>query len=144
MAYTFRNWEQGRCVPKRDLRQRYNFKQVLDRELRRYHGRQSEVARKADVKQPSLRYWADSNTTALPTVEQAYDIAKALGVPLEYLITGEGDPEPTEEATLSRQERRLLAAFRNASPGDRALILGTAERLSTSHHEEADKQERAG
>ena len=126
---------------RQDTRKRHRFKETLSHELQKARGIQSRVAREADVKQSSISYWTNPETTALPTVEQAYDIARALGVSLEYLITGEGAEPPPAEPRLSKQEERLVAAFRRLTPDQRSQIVAMIEtflpREDTGNQEEA-------
>lgn len=127
---------------RQDTKKRHRFKEMLAHELHKARGLQTRVADEADIPRPSISYWANPETTALPTVEQAYDIARALGVSLEYLITGEGAEPPPAQPRLSKQEERLVAAFRRLTPEQRSQIVAMIETFLPL--EGAGNQEEAG
>ncbi len=127
---------------RQDTKRRYRFKEVLARELQQERGLQARVSEKANVNQSSISYWISPRTTALPSVEQAYDIAKALGLSLEYLITGKEDATISPGPTLSSQEDRLIAQFRKLSSSQQSAILGLM--ASFAENESTGKQAAAG
>jgi len=124
---------------RQETRKRHRFRETLVYELQKSRGIQSRVAKKTDIKQSSISYWTSPKTNALPNVEQAYDIARALDISLEYLVTGEGADPPPAESRLSNQEVRLIAAFRRFTARQRSQILAMIETFLPQ--EDAGKQE---
>ncbi|MDR0443016.1 MAG: helix-turn-helix domain-containing protein [Treponema sp.] len=61
----------------------------------------------------------------MPTVDVAVKIAKALGVTVEYLVTGEEMAQ--EKSMLGTEMRALMQNFRLLCEDDRKMLIGIAQ-----------------
>lgn len=85
----------------------------------------ADLARRAKIKQPSL--WAiEHEHTKKPKAETLLNIAVALNVPLQTILTRKPNPDLNHEAAL------LSAVFQGLSPANKAALLATAEALANS------------
>jgi transcriptional regulator with XRE-family HTH domain len=80
----------------------------------------SDLAEKAGVKKRTIDHWLWYKNPN-PMLEDFHKIAEALGVSMEYLITGKDVSELTDE------EDSLLVTFRGLPKNKRALLARIAE-----------------
>lgn len=77
---------------------------------------QAELARRADIKAPSL-WEIESGTTVNPRVDTLVRLADELNVSTRYLFDGQDDPE-----SLTATERYVVARMRKMSPQQVAIL----------------------
>lgn len=85
----------------------------------------ADLARRAKIKQPSL--WAiEHQHTKKPKAETLLNIAVALNVPLQAILTRKPHPD------LNHVSDQLHALFQGLTPANKAALLATAEALANS------------
>jgi transcriptional regulator with XRE-family HTH domain len=75
---------------------------------------QSDLAKAIGTNQPQVSRWLESANT-LPKVPYLLKIARALSVPVDYLIDDEVD-EPPAKQELTEDEKALLRLYRALKP----------------------------
>lgn len=93
--------------------------------------KQIELANALGIGKSTINAWFNNNSD--PKADQIEQIAKALKVSIEYLITGE---EHTQHYTLD--ERRLIEQYRNTAPDGQTRI---REYVSIMEREYATQKE---
>ena len=104
-----------------------NFKERLREEIE-YKGLQiKEVAALAGVNNNTFLSYVDARGS-LPNVEIGVKIAKALGVSVEYLVTGK-DSNTLKTFTLPPKQRKVLDAISSFDDTDLDAIIALANAL---------------
>lgn len=85
---------------------------------------QKDLANKAQLNYRTLQNWIARNIQ--PDIIDAIKIARALGVPVEYLVTGS---EPHE---ISDEEIALVVKFRHLSQNNKDLVKGLVTALENT------------
>jgi transcriptional regulator with XRE-family HTH domain len=81
-----------------------------------------ELATASGVHQRAITNYLRTHEPALPVADAAVKIARALGVTVEYLVTGDDRPVSGELQQITRNLRRV-------SPRDRRLVCGLLESM---------------
>lgn len=121
------------------------FKSALSR-LTDEWGSKKRLAGDVGVPVSSMSDWANPDEPALPNVEQAYFIARALEQDLMDMLGGE--PQPRTER-MAPDEQQLLAIYRKLPAAQKRILRQTAETFATAAGitpvpADSDKQEQAG
>ena len=102
---------------------------------------QAELAEAIGVQRSAVSHW-ESPQGKNPSVDHLRAVAMVAGVTFEWLATGRGKMELSEDAKLDsvsaadailveeRNELRLIQAFRLAPPGIRVALLEIVEELT--------------
>ena len=101
------------------------FKEILKDELIFQDIQTKELAVKTGISLSTLNHYLASNGNA-PSAENAFKIAQALGVSVEYLMT-EKKSDPSDE--INPKVRKLIAELNHLSDDDLDLISNVAKRL---------------
>jgi transcriptional regulator with XRE-family HTH domain len=118
------------------------FKENLKSELV-YSGMMvKELAAITGIKRHTLDNYLNTHS-ALPNAEAAVKIAGALGVSVEYLITGE-DPTRPHLPSLPPDLSLLLTIAKDLSPCGRRLAVKLLKSLREQENEDRDKLDPAG
>lgn len=109
----------------------------IEEEIEKQGITRSELSRRANVGESTLRAWK----TTEPKARMLYDVAKALGVSLEYLLTGEKKEEAPKTPfiplpkDISRQDlsdiKYFAGVYPSLMPSEKQMImacLGAAEK----------------
>jgi len=107
---------------------RSRFKETLRKELKRVRGKATEVSVETGISETTLSYWINDNNSAVPTAEKALQIARSLGVSLEYLITG----DPTIRTSLSPEIERAVVLLESMNADIRSKAVSILETLAES------------
>jgi transcriptional regulator with XRE-family HTH domain len=86
------------------------LKEKLPMLIRKRGLKQADVARITGIPAARFTDWKDPASGRTPTLEQALRVARALGVPLDYLADPEQDDPPAP--ALSDAEREIIAFVR--------------------------------
>ena len=83
--------------------------------------RQKELAYKSKIGLRNIEGYLSEDAT-IPAADKAVKIAKALGVTVEYLVTGK---EPEEEAVLIREPdlQKLIKCIRKLPPNKKQTVI---------------------
>jgi transcriptional regulator with XRE-family HTH domain len=101
------------------------FRENLKNELS-YNGMLvKELSAKTGIKKYTLDNYLSSHNCS-PSAEVAVKIAEALGVSVEYLVTGGEIHKRTTLSGLSPGLRSLVQAMESLSEGDRKIVLENA------------------
>lgn len=92
------------------------FSDRLDTVLKEKKITQKELAEKIGIRRPTISDWKKNG--ACPPIDIALRIADYLGVDCRWLVTG----EESETITLSQEEKKLLAEWRELSGQDKEEI----------------------
>jgi len=93
-----------------------NLREALD-----YSGlEQKELAHRANVKLRNIENYLRENAS-IPMADKAVQIARALGVTVEYLVTGKNSPD--EVYTFIEPEIRKLVRLLRKLPKNKRLIV---------------------
>jgi transcriptional regulator with XRE-family HTH domain len=97
-----------------------NFRETLRSELDYQNMTAKELATKTGIPKGSIECYPGARAN-IPSVEAAVSIARALGVSVEYLVTGKDTASPHDIraishslAKLGEDDRKLVAAMVNA------------------------------
>lgn len=102
---------QDKTSPFRDFPRRLSL--LIAEELQ---GNQRELSKRSGVSPQAISNYvnAPSDTPRIPKSIELYAISKALGVSMEYLLTGEdtggGAPRPPDIDSIRLEERQRMAA----------------------------------
>ena len=108
-----------------------SFKENLKSELE-YQGLQvKELAAKCGISRNTLANYLTGHNS-LPTADNAVKIAQALGVSVEYLMTGDTTVKTLSES-LPPKYRRILKAFRTLDETDQEAFLHLISILQKRH-----------
>lgn len=81
---------------------------------------QNNIAEKLGIGQSTVANWKSRNCP--PPVEQLCQIAKILDVSVSYLVG-----EETNQQHLNQEEKLLIKYYRNITPEQQKLVIGSAE-----------------
>jgi len=84
-----------------------------------------ELAVRSGIKKKTIDSYL-SNRGYSPSVEAAVSIAKALGVSVEYLVTGIDSPKDVPISSLTQDMQEIILAAKQLNPKDRNVILQLA------------------
>lgn len=99
---------------------------------------QTQLAKIAGVQRSAVSHW-ESPLGKHPSVDHLRAIAMATNTPFEWLATGRGsmalpaEEQPSDQVVVQLgdvQERRLIAAWRSASPRARVAMLELLEEMA--------------
>lgn len=94
---------------------------ALDQQGIPRRGRQTRLGKMFGVSQKASGKWLSAD--AIPSMERSIEIAKALDVPLEWLLTGRGPMAlEMQESSLSNRELALLNKYRAISAEQRDAL----------------------
>jgi len=96
-----------------NLKQELSFKGLLVKEL----------AAAAGVRKRALDTYLLSTNASMPPADVAVKIARALGVSVEYLVTGAEGKKGKTQPPLSPEMRLLVDTAANLSPKSRRLAI---------------------
>ncbi|MDR0303123.1 MAG: helix-turn-helix domain-containing protein [Treponema sp.] len=100
------------------------FKENLKSELLYQDMQVKELAVKTGISRHTLDNYLNVREN-MPTADIAVKIAKALGVTVEYLVTGEENH--TEKLMLGSDIRALIQNFKLLSEKDQKMIIGITQ-----------------
>lgn len=86
---------------------------------------QTGLARSLGIEVRTFQDWVYSKK--MPDTETSVKIANALGVTVDYLVTG----ERTDTEPLSEEDKNYLAAFHKIAPDHRPLAQKIVEQIAT-------------
>lgn len=102
-----------------------SFKKNLKAELQYQDMRVKELAQKSGISKRTIDHYLEENSSE-PLAEAAVKIAGALGVSVEYLVTGKDD---ILKNSLTPQKMRLLNKITRMDSSDADLLLQISSRL---------------
>jgi transcriptional regulator with XRE-family HTH domain len=94
------------------------FQQRVSEVLKAQHVSQATIARRINVHPSTLGRWISGESR--PTVYQAWQLARELGVSLDYLLSE--DSATVETYQLSREEEIIVRVWRATRPDPEAVI----------------------
>jgi transcriptional regulator with XRE-family HTH domain len=104
---------------------RENLREALD-----YSGlEQKELAHRANVKLRSIENYLRENAS-IPMADKAVQIAQALGVTVEYLVTGKNSPDTYIDPEIRKLARVIKKLPKNKQPIVIKNAIHLAETLS--------------
>jgi len=102
---------------------RENLREAID-----YCGlEQKELAHKANISLRNIENYLRENAS-VPSAEKAVQIAKVLGVTVEYLVTGKNtsDTAVSGEPEIDQEIRQLIRAIKNLPMDKRRIVIKNA------------------
>jgi len=84
-----------------------------------------ELAARSGVKKKTIDSYLGTNSST-PSVENAVSIAKALGVSVEFLVTGEDIKKNRTLSSLKSDIQEIVLVSERLNPKDRLIILNLA------------------
>jgi len=84
-----------------------------------------ELAARSGVKKKTIDSYLGTNSST-PSVETAVSIAKALGVSVEFLVTGEDIKKDRPLSSLHSDIQEIVLVSERLNPKDRFIILNLA------------------
>jgi transcriptional regulator with XRE-family HTH domain len=112
------------------------FKENLKAELNYSGMLVKELAAKTGIKKHTIDNYLNTHN-AIPSAKAAVSIAKALGVSVEYLITGQEAKQARTTVSLAPDLRSLLYTAEQLGENNRKLALALIKALKT--HEDEQK-----
>lgn len=110
------------------------FKENLKAELSGQDILVKELAARTGISKRTLdNYLRDKNSS--PTAENAVRIARALGVTVEYLVTGTQSQETGSMEQSSGDMHILIRKLKNLSAPERQLVLSLIGAIEKNFHE---------
>jgi len=88
-----------------------------------------ELAARSGIKKKTIESYLGISSHS-PSVEAAISIAKALGVSVEYLVTGTGDVKDTPLSSLPVDIQGIIVETKKLNSKDRNVVLGLARLLN--------------
>ena len=104
------------------------FKENLKAELNFSGMLVKELAARSGVKKKTLDSYM-GNKSYTPSAENAVKIAKALGVSVEYLVTGKDTTQKISRSVLPSDMQEILQVTKQLNSKDRDVILNLARYL---------------
>jgi transcriptional regulator with XRE-family HTH domain len=111
------------------------FKENLKSELLYQDMMVKELAVKTGISRHTLDNYLNVREN-MPTADIAVKIAQALGVTVEYLITGE--EKHAENFTIKPELRDLIQNFKLLSKKDQKLIIGMTQFIKNQNRRKSD------
>jgi transcriptional regulator with XRE-family HTH domain len=93
---------------------------------------QKELAARAEISLRSLENYLSKDYSSMPAADTAVRIAKALGVTVEYLITGAKTSKEKDSLFINLSLRQLSQSLEKLSEADRKVVYETARHLAES------------
>jgi transcriptional regulator with XRE-family HTH domain len=100
-----------------------DFKDRLKKSIKDSGKNLEEVAKLSGVSKRTIEGWIRKVDPKTPKIDQGYSVAKAIGVPLEELISGE------PPAGISLEAFRIAQIFDNLSPSGQKAAQSVLEGL---------------
>jgi len=97
-----------------------DFRKNLKSELTFQSITVKELSARTDIPIATLDCYLGSRAT-VPSVDAAFKIARALGVSVEYLVTGEENP--VDKSSLGPEIRGLIQNYKLLCEDDRKMII---------------------
>jgi transcriptional regulator with XRE-family HTH domain len=107
---------------------RENVRDLLDRN----YMEQKELAYQAKIPLRSLEAYLRKDSS-MPSADKAVRIAQALGVSVEYLVTGHETRHKVSQMPISPKTRALVQASEELDEDGRDIVLVLAKSLKTGH-----------
>jgi transcriptional regulator with XRE-family HTH domain len=108
-----------------------SFKENL-REALNFSGmEQKELAAQTGISLKTIENYLKQESS-MPSADKAVRIAQALGVSVEYLVTGGENHREKNHVPLSPELHRLIKSIKQLSKRDQRIVLDTALHLSES------------
>jgi transcriptional regulator with XRE-family HTH domain len=104
------------------------FKENLKAELSYSGMLVKELAVRSGIKKHTIDNYLNTHN-AMPSAEAAVSIARALGVSVEYLVTGQDSRKEKTIASFSRAIRGIIADLEVLSESDHEIILALVKAL---------------
>jgi len=91
---------------------------------------QKELAHKAKISLRSIENYLSDNAS-IPSADKAVQIAKVLGVTVEYLVTGKDSPikSPVPLHGIDSEIQQLIKSLKNLPKGNQRIIIKNAINL---------------
>lgn len=105
-----------------------DFKSRLKEEMEYAGIQHKELAVKAGIKPRALLTYVASSPS-MPSADVAVRLARALGVTVEYLVTG----EKSRDGFSSLEEKKLVQNYARLSPTEKNAVQSLVQILSSSH-----------
>jgi transcriptional regulator with XRE-family HTH domain len=97
-----------------------NLREALD-----FRGiRQKELANKANLSLRNIENYLRENAS-IPSADKAVQIAKVLGVTVEYLVTGKS-PNTIKSASIEHEIRKLINALNDLPKNKQHIVIKNA------------------
>jgi Helix-turn-helix. len=112
------------------------FKEILRSELDYQDMIVKELSERTGINKRTLDNYL-SGHNSMPSADIAVQIAKALGVTVEYLITGQ---DTHKEAPVAPEARKLLALFSLLDDRDQQTVLTMVESMADRYANSGDKE----
>jgi transcriptional regulator with XRE-family HTH domain len=90
-----------------------------------------ELAARSGVKKKTIDSYLSAQSY-IPSAESAVRIAKALGVSVEYLVTGTDSPGNLFTSCLSIDLQEIVTVYKQLNLRDRNILLNLAHQLRAS------------
>jgi len=103
------------------------FRENLKSELTYLDMPVKELAAKSGINKLTIDHWLSAKGK-IPTLERGVKIAQALGVSVEYLVTGEDSPKPTQK--FSNTSRHIAQLAEQLDDKKKAFVLDFIKWLS--------------
>jgi transcriptional regulator with XRE-family HTH domain len=107
---------------------RENVRELLDRN----YMEQKELAYQAKIPLRSLEAYLRKDSS-MPSADKAVRIAQALGVSVEYLVTGHETHHKATQLSLSPKTRALVQANEELNETGRDIVLELVKSLKTGY-----------
>lgn len=101
-----------------------DFNSRLKEEIELSNLRYKELAEKSGVPERALYNYVASKNPSMPPADVAVKIANALGVTVEYLVTGKEESDIKKESNITKETITLLKTFLTLSERDRKIMTG--------------------
>jgi transcriptional regulator with XRE-family HTH domain len=92
---------------------------------------QKELAAQTKISLKTIENYLKQESS-MPSADKAVRIAQALGVSVEYLVTGGENYREKDHVSLNPELRRLLKSIKKLTPHDQHTVIDTALYLSES------------
>ena len=109
------------------------FKENLKSELAFQDMLVKELSEKTGVSRRTLDNYLRENP-ATPTAENAVKIAQALGVSVEYLVTGKQAPDSVAQSTTKTDLNLIIRHSRDLPPNEQRIVLDVINSLRNNLH----------
>jgi transcriptional regulator with XRE-family HTH domain len=108
-----------------------SFRENLKKELLFRGMLVKELATAAGINKHTIDNYLSTNNY-MPSADNAVKIAAALGVSVEYLVTGEEKHRERTLESLKHETRTLVHIAETLTPRDRGVVLATARALQVT------------
>ncbi len=104
------------------------FRENLKEELNYQDVQIKELAQRTGLSKNTIANYLTVNGN-LPNIESAVKIAQALGVSVEFLVTGKDTEQKPKEAQSAKM-KKVIDVFQRLDDFDCSIVLDLAEKLS--------------